>query len=137
MQIKSYVFVYLYCKRMGSWQQPSLVCHIYCFHISHLSNTNSKEVSPANPLFEGMNQVQGLAKDFYRWYEKEHVGFFYFLRREVNELCDIIVPCKVVKQLVACIKGYLSHSFIGDEIGVDCAIAFCLLCPFFLVDKWK
>lgn len=60
------------------------------------------------------------------------MGFFYFLRGEANELCDLTVLGKVVKQLVACIKGYLVRLFAGDEKGFDCVIALCLLGPYFL-----
>lgn len=44
------------------------------------------------------------------------MGFFYFLRGEANELCDLTVLGKVVKQLVACTKGYLVRLFAGDNL---------------------
>ena len=37
------------------------------------------------------------------WERACGVLFFYFLRGEANELCDLTVLGKVVKQLVACI----------------------------------
>ena len=49
---------------------------------------------------------------------------FYFLGGEANELCDLTVLGKVVKQLVACKKCYLVRLFAGDEKGFDCVIAF-------------
>jgi hypothetical protein len=54
------------------------------------------------------------------------VFFFYFLRGEAHELCDFTVLGKVVKQLVACTKGYLVRLFAGDEKSFDCVIASCL-----------
>lgn len=45
--------------------------------------------------------------------------FFYFLRGEANELCDFTVLGKVVKQLVACIKGYLVRLFAKDKVVWD------------------
>lgn len=59
------------------------------------------------------------------------MGFFDFLRGEANELCDFTVLGKVVKQLVACIKGYLVRLFAKDKKGFDCVIASCLG-PYFL-----
>lgn len=47
-------------------------------------------------------------------------------------MCDLTVLGKVVKQLVACIKGYLVRLFAGDEKGFDCVIALCLLGPYFI-----
>lgn len=54
------------------------------------------------------------------------MDIFCFLREEANELCDLAVLGKVVKQLVACTKGYLVRLFAGDEKGLDCVIASCL-----------
>lgn len=61
--------------------------------------------------------------------------FFYFLRGETNELCDFTFLGKVVKQLVACIKGYLVRLFAGDEKGFYCVIALCLGPYFLFFDK--
>ena len=57
------------------------------------------------------------------------MGFFYFLRGEANELCDLNILGKVDKQLVPCIKGYLVRLFAKDEKGFDFVIALCLLGP--------
>lgn len=56
---------------------------------------------------------------------------FPYLRGEANELCDLTVLGKVVKQLVACIKGYLVRLFAKEKKGFDCVIASCLG-PYFL-----
>lgn len=62
------------------------------------------------------------------WERACGVLFFYFLRGEANELCDLTVLGKVVKQLVACIVICL---FAKEKKGFYCVIASCLG-PYFL-----
>ncbi|KAK8491910.1 hypothetical protein V6N11_014034 [Hibiscus sabdariffa] len=98
----------LLCKRTGSRQQASStfffsVYHIYSFHLPRLSIINSKKDSQANPLFKGMNQVQGLASDSYRC---SHDGLF--LNRSSScssSFSEVDSAASVTSMVSLCIAG--------------------------------